>query len=127
MDRQYKISSELFLYLLSNLPDPNMSTSFYSPGSYKVVFDDEVLLTKEVTSWMNVIREGPPLVTNKINIGPFYGVFPNSLEFAETSLSRMATAGFSIDYYDVSKSVTWKDWFMLEEDKGGQLEDEKSI
>jgi len=111
----YKISSELFLYLLSNLPEPSF-TERGSSDFFRVVFDDEVLI-KEVTSWKDIVIGGSLPVTRKVDIGPFYGIFPFSLEFSETPSERTATVDFSIDFYDWGKGLTWKDWFILEEDK----------
>ena len=111
----YKISSELFLYLLSNLPRPSL-TERGSSSFYRVVFDDDVLI-KEVTSWKDIFITGGHSFTRKVDIGPFRGLFPFSLEFSETSLARTATVDFSIDFYNAERRVTWKDWFILEEDK----------
>jgi len=111
----YKISSELFLYLLSNLKF-YFSTSSRTLGYHEVVFDD-ISLIKEVTLWVNVIRGSQFITSIKVDIGPFYGVFPFSLEFSETHFDKKATVDFSIDFCDGSRGITWKDWFILEEDK----------
>lgn len=113
----YKISSKLFLYLLANLPSPSPNTSLYRPGFYRLVFDDEVLI-KEVVLWGDNVRNGMLIVkSQKVDIGPFLGVFPILLEFSETSSARTAAVEFSIDFYSRGRGITWKDWFILEEDK----------
>ena len=113
----YKISSELFLFLLANLPSPRL---IHKPDLYRLVFDDEVLI-KEIVLWGDNVRNGMLIVkSQKVDIGPFLGVFPILLEFSETSSARTATVEFSIDFYSTGRGITWKDWFILEEDKRGK-------
>lgn len=109
----YIISYELFLYMLSNL-------SIIQEGSLWIKVYDESLV-KEVRFWLESIKESTEKGFLKqevaVNVGPFLGVFPVSMDMYMKNRGRgYGTVIFSFDYYDRS-CFSWKDWFVLPEDR----------
>jgi len=85
------------------------------------VYDES--LVKEVRFWLEnlkrVTKKGFAKQEVAVNIGPFLGVFPTSMDMyinMTNGKGKYATIIFSFDYYDIS-CLSWKDWFVLPEDK----------
>ena len=120
--REYKISYELFLYILSNLRKEGELVLGGPGDDYPLlcltIYDESLI--KEVGSWLDMSREDNQLFVNQkiaANVGPFLGVFPVSMKLHMTNEEEYAIVTFSFDYFDRSLSRSWQDWFVLPEDK----------
>lgn len=122
--KDYKISYELFLYMLSNFQKeekPVLIGPDGEPDYYLcclTVYDGSLI--REIGSWLDSSRDGNQLFANQkiaVNIGPFLQVFPVSMKLHMTKMEECAIVTFSFDYFDRSLSGSWQDWFILPEDK----------
>ncbi len=120
--REYKISYELFLYMLSNLQKDGKLVLGESGNDCQflclTIYDRS--LFREIGSWLDSSRDDNQLFVNQkiaVNIGSFLGVFPVSMILHMTNGGEYAIVTFSFDYFDRNLSGSWQDWFILPEDK----------
>ena len=92
--------------------------SILQNGSLWLNLYDESLV-EEIKSWFeNLKGDNIRFMKPKFNIGPFLGVFPNAMDmFMSNDGESYATVTFLFDYYEKSRFRSWKDWFVLPEDK----------
>jgi len=110
MSSGYKISYELFLYMLSNLNFLLHETLWLN------VYDEN--LVKEIRSWLEEDKKTFRNQKVTVDIGPFLGVFPNAMDMYMTiDRGSYATVIFLFDCYVNNHFGSWKDWFILPEDK----------
>lgn len=119
---EYKISYELFLYMLSNLQKEGKlllgEPGYDYPLLCLTVYDESLI--REIGSWLDRSRDDNQLFVNQkiaTNVGPFLGVFPVSMKLHMTNTEECAVVTFSFDHFDRSLSKSWQDWFILPEDK----------